>query len=281
MLAQHERYTRAERRNAAAHELWQQADERCAAVLEHLVRDGLADPWAYDALTATSREARGAGEAVDLLGPATLLPPLKWLDAVGTAGDAVALVADAALLVGYHQGSAGALTLRAASLATGPLSGVLKRGSRATNPASRLTSQVRTRAEARARRRMPVSARFKAGFRGEYDHRVRGVTDPPPRHRVPWTPPPRTLAGTAAWARTQAKARAAAYARNAFLDDWALASRGVPEARRMLVAAWTVDKAGDPLARAADHVEGELDPAGPTGSADGTDVDAGHPGPTR
>jgi hypothetical protein len=96
------------------------------------------------------------------------------------------------------------------------------------------------------------------------------------------TAPPRTLAGTTTWAKTQAKARAAAYARNAFLDDWALASRGVPEARRMLVAAWTVDKAGDPLARGADHVAAELEPADPVaGSADGTHRDAGHPGPTR
>jgi hypothetical protein len=282
MLAQHERCARAERRNAAAHELWQQADERCAVVLRHLVRDGLADPWAYDALTTTSREARGVGEAVDLLGPAPLLPPLKWLDVVGTAGDAVALVADTAMLVGYHQGGATALTLRAASLATGPLSGVLKRGARATNPAARLMAPVRTRAEARARRRMPLLERIKAGAREEYDHRVRGVPDPLPRHRVPLTAPPRTLAGAAAWAKMQAKARAAAYARNAFLDDWALASRGVPEARRMLVAAWTVDKAGDPLARGADHVAAELEPADPVaGSADGTHRDAGHPGPTR
>ena len=282
MLAQHERYTRAERRNTAAHELWQQADERCAVVLRRLVRDGLADPWAYDALTATSREARGAGEAVDLLGPTALLPPLKWLDAVGTAGGAVGLVADAALLVGYHQGSAGALTLRAASLAAGPLSGVLKRGSRTTNPAARLLAPVRTRAEARARRSMPIAERFKAGARGEYDHRVRGVADPPPRNRVPWTAPPRTLAGTAAWAKTQARARAAALARNTFLDDWTLASRGGPQARHMLVAAWTVERTGDPLAGAADHMAAELDPADlVAGSDDGTDGDAGHPGPTR
>jgi hypothetical protein len=172
MVAQHERYTRAERRNAAAHELWEQADQRCAGVLRHLLRDGLADPWAYDVLTATSREAGGASDAVDLLGPATMLPPLKWLDAVGTAGAAVALVADTALLVGYHQGSAGGLLLRSGSLATGPVSGVLKRGARATNPAARL-AQVRTRAEAKPLRRMPLSERFKAGIRGEYDQRPR------------------------------------------------------------------------------------------------------------
>jgi hypothetical protein len=279
MLAEHERYTRAERRNAAAREQWQQADERCALVLRRLVGDGLADPWAYDALTATSREARGAGAAVDLLGPATLLPPLKWLDAVGTAGDGVALAADAALLVGYHEGSAGALTLRAASLATGPLSGALKRGSRAT-PSARLQPPVRTRAEARARRSMPLAERFKAGARAEYDHRVRGVPDPPPR-RVPWTAAPRTLTAAAAWAKTQATSRAAAHARNAFLDDWAVASRGGPQARRMLVAAWMVERSGAPLASAADHVA-ESHPAGPVaGSAEGTQRGVGHPGPTR
>ncbi len=66
MVAQRERCTRAERRNAAAHEQWRQADERCEVALRQLVRDGLADPWAYDALTATSREAgdepRGAAD---------------------------------------------------------------------------------------------------------------------------------------------------------------------------------------------------------------------------
>ena len=281
MLAQHERYTCAERRNAAAHELWQQADERCAAVLGHLLGDGLADPWAYDALTATSREARGAGAAVDLLGPATWLPRLKWLDAVGTAGDAVALVADAALLVGYHQGSSGALALRAASLATGPASGVLKRGATATNPARRLVAPVRTRAEARARRRMPVLERFKAGARGEYDHRVHGIPDPPPRHPVALTAPPRTLPGAAAWVKGQAKARAAACARTAFLDDWALASRGGPAARRMLVAAWTVDGAGDPLASGANRLVAGREPPYQVAGPDGTDHAPRHPGPTR
>jgi hypothetical protein len=281
MLAQHERYTRAERGNAAAHELWQQADERCAAVLGHLIRDGLADPWAYDALTATSREARGAGAAVDLLGPATWLPPLKWLDAVGTAGDAAGLLADAALLVGYHQGSSGALALRAASLATGPASGVLKHGATATNPAGRLMAPARSRAEVRARGRMPLLERFKAGARGEYDHRVHGIPDPPPRHRVPPTAPPRTLPGAAAWAKMQATARAAAYARSAFVDDWALASRGGPAARRMLVAAWTVDRAGDPLASGANRLVAGREPSGQVTGPDGMEYAPGHPGPTR
>lgn len=281
MLAQHERCTRAERRNAAAHELWRQADERCAAVLGHLVRDGLADPWLYDALTATSREAHGVGDAVDLVGPATVLPPLKWLDAIGTAGDVVGLGADTALLVGYHQGSVGAVALRAGTLATGPLAGVLKRGATATNPAERLTTMVRTRAEAKARRRMPLSARLRAGARGEYDHRVRGVPDPLPRHRVLPVARPRTVAGTAAWAKGRARAHATAYARNAFVDDWVLASRGGRTSRSLLVAAWTVDKATEPLDGGTDRVEAGRDAAGrPAGPRPGPAVE-GHPGPTR
>lgn len=141
---------------------------------------------------------------------------------------------------------------------------------------------ARTRREARARRRVPLTERFKAGARGEYEHRVRGVPDPPLRHRVPWTAPPPTLAGSAAWATTQAEAHAAAYARNAFLDDWALASRSGPRARRILVASWTVDRAGDPLARDADQVGAEPEPSrSVAGPADGVHRGAGHPGPTR
>ena len=140
---------------------------------------------------------------------------------------------------------------------------------------------ARTRREARARRRVPLTERFKAGARGEYEHRVRGVPDPPLRHRVPWTAPPPTLAGSAAWATTQAEAHAAAYASNAFLDDWALASRDGPQARRMLVAAWAVERSGDPLATAAEHVA-EPDPARPmTGSAEGRQRGGGHPRPIR
>ena len=281
MLAQHERCTRAERRNTAAHELWRQADERCAVVLGHLVRDGLADPWVYDALTATSREAHGAGDAVDLLGPATLLPPLKWLDALGTAGDAVGLAADTALLVGYHQGSVGAMALRAGTLATGPVAGVLKRGATATNPAERLTTMVRTRAEARARRRMPLSARLRAGARGERDHRLRGGPDPVPRHRVQPVARPRTVAGTAAWAKGRVKAHATAYARNAFVDDWVLASRGGPSGRRMLVAAWTVDTATEPLDSGTDRLEAGRDAAGHSAAPRPGPAAGGHPGPTR
>jgi len=95
------------------------------------------------------------------------------------------------------------------------------------------------------------------------------------------TAPPRTLVGAAAWAKTQAMSRAVAHARNAFLDDWALASRDGPQARRMLVAAWAVERSGDPLATAAEHVA-EPDPARPmTGSGEGTQRGGGHPRPIR
>lgn len=256
MLAQHERCTAAQYRNDAAHTLWREADRRCAAVLHRLLHDGLADPWAYDVLSATSREAHGADEAVRTLGPVTMLPPFEWLAAVGTAGEVVALGADAALLVGYGQGRVGALGLRAASLATAPVAGVLKRGATATNPLSRLGTPVRTRAEARARLPLSTGGRVKAGLRGEWDHVVRGVPDPPPRHRVPPSRLPRTPRDAAAWARTQAYARARVQVQNAWLDDWALAGRGGTAARRMLVSAWVLDKAADPLADGADALEG-------------------------
>lgn len=256
MLAQHERCAAAERRNTAAHERWREADRRCAAVLHRLLQDGLADPWAYDVLTATSREAHGASEAVGMLGPATMLPPFTWLDTVGAAGEGIALAADTALLLGYGQGSVGSLGLRAASFATTPVSGVLKRGATATNPLARLHTPVRTRAEAKARFPLSTGARFKAGLRGEWDHTVRRVPDPPPKHRVAPSALPRSPRQALTWARTQAYARVRVHVENTWLDDWALASRGGPAARRMLVSAWAVDRAADPLAGGADSLEG-------------------------
>jgi hypothetical protein len=62
-----------------------------------------------------------------------------------------------------------------------------------------------------------------------------------------------------------------AHARNAWLDDLALASRGGPQARRMLVGAWAVERAGVPLASAADGVEGRAD------QGEGQGADAGRP----
>lgn len=260
MVAQGERCSAAQRRSAAAEAQWRDADSRCAGVLRGLLGDGLADPRAYDLLTTTSREARGASEAVGMLGPASLLAPLKWLDVVGTAGDVVSLAADSALLVGYHEGSPGALGLRTASLATGPVSGALKRGARATNPLARLGPPVRSRSEAARRRLLPAGARFKAGARAEWDHRVHRLADPPARFTVSWTRPPRTLRGAATWARTQTLGRVAAHAQNAWFQDLALAGRNGPAARTMLLSGWAVERAGGPVGSAADRLEAPPEP---------------------
>jgi hypothetical protein len=262
MVAQGERCSSAHRRSAAAAHQWQEADSRCAGILRGLLDDGLADPWAYDLLTTASREARGASEAVGMLGPATLLPPLTWLDAVGTAGDVVSLAADSALLLGYHEGSLGAVGLRSASLATGPVSGVLKRGARATNQLDRIGPPVGSRAEAARRRLLPAGARLKAGVRAEWDHRVHRVADPTARFTVRWTRPPRTLRGAATWARTQTLGRVAAQAQNAWLQDLALAGRNGPAARTMLLSGWAVESGGAPVGSAADRLDAPPSPDG-------------------
>jgi hypothetical protein len=243
-----ERVAAAQRRNEEAWRAWEDADRACATVLRALRADGLADSAAYNLLTGAAELAGGIGDVVGLLGPLTLLPALRVVDGVGTAADVVAVSADAAVLGFYGDGDAGMLAIRAALASVGPVSSVVKRSATATNQVATLTGlePPRTRAQVRARRALTSTQRLRVGLTTGVAESL-GKEAANPVHVVAWTRPGRGFRAGAGWARATAKAQATAFARNAWLDDWAAATTNGVGSRRTYVAARVLETSGPAL----------------------------------
>jgi hypothetical protein len=260
MVEAGERLDAAQRTAAQARHDWEDADRSCAAVLSGLLDDGLADTATYDALTGIGDVAGGVSQTLGPLGPLSLLPlpPLRVAGAIGTAADVVSVAADGAVLAVYGDGDPSALALRAALAAIGPAGAVLKETSIVTRPLSSGMGAARpgTRAFVRATRPIGPGERLRLGFGQGLAEAFGKGANAMPAHTVAWTRPPRGLAASTTWARQQARARATAYARNAWLDDWERACGTGAAARKAFVAGTglqTADPALDQLGSRPDR----------------------------
>jgi hypothetical protein len=249
-------------RHAAAAERFRIADARCAAVLRALGVDGIADSLPYRVLAGVS----GAGHDVATLGPvAAVAPELKPVVAVA---DRAAVAADAALLVGYHEGDAGQLALATGLGVAGAAGGVLRAGS--TAGAGRTAAGVVSTATLTARQRVALGVLGQARARRDA---LRAQFLVPPARGTPsallGAPPPRSsaLAGLgvgrglsvpAVVNRLGTGARRAAVGvhvaarqrvERAFLDDWRLATANGPQAQRMYTAGATLEVAATGAAK--------------------------------
>jgi len=254
-------------RHAAASERFREADARCATVLRHLSVDGLADSLPYRLVAGVS----GVGHDIATAG--LLVPVAPELKPVAAAADALALGADATLLVAFGEGDAGQLATGAALTALGVSGGVLRSGATAGAQRTaggvvvstvRLTTQQRLAlgvvGQARARRdALRASFRVPPG-RGTSSALLGGPAPRPQR----WGGAV-TLTGLAARVgsgtrQTGRAARVAARARadRLFLDDWRLATANGPQAQRMYIAGATLEvgAAASGRAHAAGRPEG-------------------------
>ena len=109
-------------RHAVAAERFREADQRCAAVLRSLSVDGIADSLPYRVVAGVGSAGRDLA-TVGALG--AVVPELR---PVAAAADAVAVAADATLLLAYGEGDLGELAEGAGLAAAGALGGVARRG---------------------------------------------------------------------------------------------------------------------------------------------------------
>ncbi len=230
--------------HARAWSRFREADGRCARALGALGRDGLHDPWHYDALTTaravTGSIATNGGPLV-----AVPVPALKALaPAVAVAG-VLELGVEAVLWGAYGDGSGRALAARAGAVvgvsAAGRVATWLKASARAGGVTSSLVAGPSSR--------LALGARLRAGAedtlaRSAMVSRLRGVkpTPPPPNiapfvHRQALGP-----AGGGASLPVALRLREAARERvlRAFLDDWRVATRNGRQAQALLGGAWAV-----------------------------------------
>ncbi len=251
-------------RHAAAADRFREADHRCAAVLRSLSVDGIADSLPY-------RVVAGLGSAGhDLATVGALGAVVPELRPVAAAADAVAVAADATLLLAYGEGDLGELARGAGLAAAGALGGVARAG--ATAGAQRTAAGVVVTARLTTRQRLALGAVRSA--RARRDALVASFRVPPERGTASALlggPAPRaaTAAGGAGLAGATAPARLAAGARlassrarvlararveRAFLDDWRLATANGPAAQRMYAAGATLEVTSSTGGVVADRV---------------------------
>jgi hypothetical protein len=271
------RQQEAARLHAGALDRYREGDRTCAARLRALAEDSLVDPATYRALATASDLGAGAAE-LGALG--LVVTPLKPVAAVG---GAVATAADAALLVGYGDGSWRELATSAVLTSLGFGGRALRAGATAG------ATTVDGRAVGRA---MSFPDRLRAGARTVAEEERTALA-------APWRSTPalddeaaglaalgsagpagltvasggaRAGAGLSAAARARAvlaaapgRARQAAQARvdKAVLDDWRLATAGGADARRMYVGGASLTAASKVGGRVADRVPPDREEADP------------------
>ncbi len=245
---------RCRRQHAVALAALAEADRRCAHALRALADDGLADPWTYRALSSTA----GTGHDVGTLGLLTPLAP--ELGPVALVGDGVGTAGDLALLVGYGEGSWGAVAASAACTATGFAGRALATGAGAgarlgadgVEVLGRLSSRERVLAGSVAEARRRVAA-----VRRTFDVPAPRATPSAllggPPVRPPRVGPVARVRGGLATGR--ARVRAALDRR--FLDEWRLATAN--GTRGMYASGVTLQAAAAAGQKAADRSTGSHD----------------------
>jgi len=269
MVRTGERVHAAERLHEQAWERWHEADALCAAVLSRLRGDGLADSLGYDALTATSSFTGGLADAAGTVSWVPV-PVCKVLGAVELGARGLQLAADGTVRAVYGDGDWGTIGLSAAATAAGPLSRVVKKTATATKalggsvdlgprnvvvPRRWVVNDTIPDASIDAWRRAPMALgdRVRVAARGGLDDLLaKGVNDLP-ETVVAAASRPRGVRATVEWGRLRAQAQASAYARNAYLDDWAKASVNGRGAQRTYAAAVGIDQGGKALGSVADR----------------------------
>ena len=243
----------AQARHAAALERFREADRQCSATLRALSAGALADSGLYRLASGASTVGR------DLASVGSVAAAVPQLKGVAFVGGAVGAVGDAALLVGYDEGSWSDLGTSLALTATGGAGGVLKAagtaGARRTASGvvvtRRLTAQQRlavgVATQARARRDA-IRARFELPPDRGTPSRFLGAPA-----RAPVTAPLLKVTREQVVQRVRSAARAKAD--QAFLDGWRLASANGPQAQKMYAAGATLEVGTRAAAKATNGAE--------------------------